>query len=277
MHFVETTRGCPWDCEFCAVTNAFGGSYRNRPVRRSASQELRSLRPFGGLLTLKNVRVLRGRQHREQPRLRQGTPHPHCRPQVEVVWPGLHEYRPRPGDPAPVPEERLHGHLHRVRNPLHGDDAVDRQKPNRPDDYLEIVQRIHDHGIGVDGSFVFGFDTDDEGVFDRTLEFVLRAKLEIAYFSILTPYPGTRLTSGWFRKNRLLTRDWSFYDANHVVFRPKTFTPDKLLEYYHRVLKEFYSYPSIFRRLWGSKAKQNFFYPMNFGFRASVHRQVKSR
>ena len=47
------------------------------------------------------------------------------------------------------------------------------KKVNRPEDYLEAVQRIHDHGIGIDGSFVFGFDTDDEGVFDRTLEFVI--------------------------------------------------------------------------------------------------------
>ena len=111
------------------------------------------------------------------------------------------------------------------------------RKPNRPENYLEVVKKLHDHGIGIDGSFVFGFDTDDAGVFDRTLEFVLRAKLEVAYFSILTPYPGTRLHQRLAEEGRLLSQDWSIYDANHVVYRPKTFTPDQLLEGYHRALK----------------------------------------
>ena len=62
--------------------------------------------------------------------------------------------------------------------------------PTSPRNTWRWSRRIHDHGIGIDGSFVFGFDADDEGVFDRTLEFVLKAKLEVAYFSILTPYPG---------------------------------------------------------------------------------------
>ena len=94
-------------------------------------------------------------------------------------------------------------------------------------------RKIHDHGIGIDGSFVFGFDTDDAGVFDRTVEFVIKAKLEVVYFSILTPYPGTRLHKRLKAEGRLLTEDWDLYDANHVVYRPKTFTPDQLLEGYY--------------------------------------------
>jgi len=66
------------------------------------------------------------------------------------------------------------------------------------------------------------------------------------------------------------TEDWDYYDANHVVFRPKLLTPEKLLEGYHHVMKEFYSVSSIFRRLWGTTAWKNLFYPMNFGFRQSV-------
>ena len=122
---------------------------------------------------------------------------------------------------------------------------------------------------------MFGFDEDTEAAFDRTLDFVMRAKLEIAYFSILTPYPGTRLHSRLRAENRLLTEDWDYYDANHVVFRPKLLSPDKLLEGYHRVMREFYSVSSIFRRLWGTTAWKNLFYPMNFGFRDSFFRMLK--
>jgi len=64
---------------------------------------------------------------------------------------------------------------------------------NSPDTYLDVIHKIHDFGIGLSGAFLFGLDGDDEGVFDRTYEFVQKARLESPYFSILTPYPGTRL------------------------------------------------------------------------------------
>lgn len=150
------------------------------------------------------------------------------------------------------------------------------KRVNHPDQYFDIVQKIHDHGIGIDGSFVFGFDNDDEGVFDRTLEFVLRAKIEVTYFSILTPYPGTRLHKRLVREDRILTQDWSLYDANHVVFKPRTLTADQLLKGYYRVFKEVYSIPSIFKRLWGTTAWKNLFYPMNLGFRQSVYRLAQT-
>jgi radical SAM superfamily enzyme YgiQ (UPF0313 family) len=148
------------------------------------------------------------------------------------------------------------------------------KRVNRPEDYLDTVRKIHDHGIGIDGSFVFGFDTDDPGVFDRTLEFVIKAKLEVAYFSILTPYPGTRLHKRLVQEDRILTHDWSIYDANHVVFKPKTFSPEDLLKNYHRALQEVYSFSTILKRLWGTTAWKNFFYPMNLGFRQSVKKLV---
>jgi radical SAM superfamily enzyme YgiQ (UPF0313 family) len=144
------------------------------------------------------------------------------------------------------------------------------KRVNRPREYFEVVRRIHDHGIGIDGSFVFGFDTDDAGVFDRTLEFVTKARLEVAYFSILTPYPGTRLHRRLAEAGRLLSQDWSLYDGHHVVYRPMTFTPEELLEGYQRVFTAVYSVPAIMKRLWGTAAWKSFFYPMNLGFRQSV-------
>ena len=135
------------------------------------------------------------------------------------------------------------------------------KRVNRPDEYFDVVQRIHDHGIGIDGSFVFGFDTDDEGVFDRTLEFVIKAKLEVAYFSILTPYPGTRLHQRLEEEGRLLTQDWSIYDANHVVYRPKTFTPDQLLEGYHRALEAGLQRPGHFPAAVGNHRLEEFLLP----------------
>ncbi len=69
----------------------------------------------------------------------------------------------------------------------------------------------------------------------------------------------------------MLTTDWSLYDTSHVVYRPKTFSPDQLLDGYYRALKEAYTVRSIFKRLWGTTARKNFFYPMNFGFRSGAN------
>jgi radical SAM superfamily enzyme YgiQ (UPF0313 family) len=275
VHFVETTRGCPIGCDFCAVTNAFGGQYRNRP-QADVLAELRGLRPFAGLLTLKNCvffvddNLISNRAY------------------ARALLPRLAELKLRWFAQASVNLARDDEILRLCQRSgctgvFLGFESLSSEtlaavgkRVNRPQDYLEVVRKIHDHGIGIDGSFVFGFDTDDDGVFDRTLEFAVAAKLEVAYFSILTPYPGTRLHQRLTDEGRILTRDWSLYDANHVVYRPKPFTPDHLLENYFRVFRDFYSCSSVLRRLWGAPSQKNFFYPMNFGFRQSIRKLARA-
>jgi radical SAM superfamily enzyme YgiQ (UPF0313 family) len=269
VHFVETTRGCPIDCEFCAVTTAFGGRYRNRP-HDEVLAELGRLEPFDGLFVLKNCvffvddNIISNRAYARELLARVA--------ELKIRWFGQASVNIA-GDPELLKLCQKSGCVglflgFETLSPATL--ASIGKKVNRPSEYYEVVRKIHDHGIGIDGSFVFGFDTDDDGVFDRTLEFVLKAKLEVAYFSILTPYPGTRLHQRLAQEDRILSRDWSIYDSNHVVYRPKNFTPDELRDNYHRVLKEVYSVPSIFKRLWGTTAWKNFFYPMNLGFRQSV-------
>ncbi len=269
VHFVETTRGCPIDCEFCAVTTNFGGRYRNRP-QDEVLAELRGLQPFEGLFVLRNCvlfvddNIISNRAYARELLTRVA--------ELKLRWFGQASVNIA-GDPELLKlceRSGCAGLFLGFETLSPATLAAIGKRVNRPAEYHEVVRKIHDHGIGIDGSFVFGFDTDDDGVFDRTLEFVLEAKLEIVYFSILTPYPGTRLHERLARENRLLTRDWSLYDANHVVYRPKNFTPDALWTHYHRALKEVYSIPSMFKRLWGTSAWKNLFYPMNLGFRQSA-------
>lgn len=271
VHFVETTRGCPLDCEFCAVTNAFGGQYRNRP-QAEVLAELRGLRPFDGFLTLKNCvffvddNIAANRAYAREFFTRIAD--------LKLKWFGQASVNIA-NDPELLRLCQRSGCVGifiglETLSPATLQSIG--KKVNHPDRYLDVIRKIHDHGIGVDTSFVFGFDTDDLGVFDRTLEFVLKAKVEVAYFSILTPYPGTRLHQRLAQENRLLTQDWSLYDGSRVVYRPKPFTADQLLDGYYRVMKDFYRVSSIFGRLWGTPAYKNFFYPMNFGFRQSLRK-----
>ena len=271
IHFVETTRGCPIDCEFCAVTSAFGGTFRNRP-QADVLTELKLLRPFTGLLTLKNLvffvddNIVSNRAYAREFFSRIAD--------LNLNWFGQASV-----NIAKDPEILKLAQASGCTGLFMGFETLSTEAiksigkgVNKPGEYLDVVKKIHDHGIGIDGSFVFGFDSDDAGVFDRTVEFVLKAKLEVVYFSILTPYPGTRLHQRLTQEGRLLSEDWDLYDANHVVYQPKTFTPDQLLAGYYGALKEVYTVPSIFKRLWGTTSWKNFFYPMNFGFRAGVNR-----
>jgi len=128
---------------------------------------------------------------------------------------------------------------------------------HKPDDYLERIKILHDHGIAVNGCFVFGMDGDDESVFDRTLEFVMKANIDLPRFAIATPFPGTPFYRMLEKQKRLYTRDWSFYSGQNVVFEPKDMTARQLYEGVQRIWKEAYKPTSIFRRVGGSLASWN--------------------
>jgi radical SAM superfamily enzyme YgiQ (UPF0313 family) len=107
----------------------------------------------------------------------------------------------------------------------------------------------------INGSFVFGFDHDDEGVFDRTVAWAQEQHLDTATFHILTPYPGTPLFRQLDQEGRILTRDWGQYDTAHVVFQPKRMGVWALQTGYERAYDRFYASTAMLRRVlcdsWG--------------------------
>jgi len=275
VHFIETTRGCPFDCEFCSVTIAFGGKYRSRPVDEVVD-EVKKLRPFEGRFKLDNCvffvddNIFSNRVYARELLTRVAD--------LKINW-FSHASINIANDPEMLrlcQNSGCGGLLIGFETLSPSTMKTIGKKPNHPEHYLEIVKKIHDFGVGIDASFVFGFDTDDEGVFDRTLEFVHKAKIEIPYYSILTPYPGTRLHKRLCAENRILTSDWSLYDTNHVVFKPKNLTEEQLMNGYLRSMKESFSWSSILRRMWGSTSWKQFFYGMNYGFRQSVRALLKN-
>jgi radical SAM superfamily enzyme YgiQ (UPF0313 family) len=114
-------------------------------------------------------------------------------------------------------------------------------------DYGLAIRRLHDLGVMVNGSFVFGMDGDDASVFDRTVEWAIGQGIETATFHILTPYPGTGLYQRMAAEGRLLHQDWDLYDTRHTVFRPAHLTPAQLEAGYWRAYRDFYRWSAIFR------------------------------
>ena len=150
------------------------------------------------------------------------------------------------------------------------------KKPNVTKEYLAAIRKIQSYGIGIMGSFIFGFDQDDETVFERYWQFVKQSGLEAVYLGIMTPYPGTRFFDELNKEGRIFDYDWSNYDTSHVVFHPKRMSVEALNKGYRWAMKKSYSYYSIFKRLHKSKAYPIFSWPMNIGFHISVNRLLKN-
>lgn len=129
-----------------------------------------------------------------------------------------------------------------------GNLAAARKRTPRAAEYAARVRLLHEHGIQVNASFVFGFDHDRPSVFAETAAWLEDNRIECGTFHLLTPYPGTPLFRQLQAEGRLLHTDWSRYDTAHCVFRPRHLSPAELEAGYAWIYRRIFSLPSIWRR-----------------------------
>ena len=120
-----------------------------------------------------------------------------------------------------------------------------RQNPGT--DYSEAIHRLHDLGIMINGSFVFGLDGDNQEVFQKTVAWAIEMGIITATFHIATPYPDTVFYRKMKSAGRILTDNWDLYDTRHVTFRPKQLSEEELKRGYDWAYREFYRWNSIFQ------------------------------
>ena len=119
------------------------------------------------------------------------------------------------------------------------------KKQNLQKNYEQAVQRLHDLGIMVNGSFVFGLDDDNVDVFKRTVDWGVNNGITTSTYHILTPYPGTKLYQDMEKQGRITSRNWDLYDTRHVVYETKNLTSTQLEDGYNWAYKEFYQWRNI--------------------------------
>jgi len=142
---------------------------------------------------------------------------------------------------------------------------------NRINDYAEIIDRIHRHGIMVQAGIVFGFDSDTAAVFDDTLAACEKLGIDGATVSILTPFPKTPIYEQFKAENRLLGEDWDLYDGKTAVaFKPKNMTATELLKGYNRFRQRFYTLRSFIRRMKASRTNVAVNSIINLGYRLGI-------
>lgn len=139
------------------------------------------------------------------------------------------------------------------------------------DKYKEIIANVHTHGIAVNGCFVLGFDNDTEEELLALPERVERLGLDMCRFSILTPYPGTKVYEEYEAAGRIMTKDWSLYTQHNTVFQPANIPPERLDEIYRKVWKESYSWRRLLKRVFSSPCRRHFYFFIllgaNIGFK----------
>ena len=119
---------------------------------------------------------------------------------------------------------------------------------NKVNDFKNMIKKVHNHGMIIQGGIIFGFDEDTKDIFDTTIETINDWDLDVLEVNILTPYPGTPLFERLDRENRIITKDWSKYNQVEVVFQPKNMTPEELYEGSRQVAKEFYTNYNLIKR-----------------------------
>ena len=143
---------------------------------------------------------------------------------------------------------------------------------NSPALYAEWIRRFHDHGIAINGTFIFGLDHDTSDVFEETAQFVIDTGIDLPRFAILTPFPGTALYERLDKEGRILTKDWELYDGQHVVFQPAQLSVSALERGNADVWRQVYSYGCIARRMWHTPISRMLYLAANFGYRFYARR-----
>ncbi|HEY6007373.1 MAG TPA: radical SAM protein [Geobacteraceae bacterium] len=266
---LQTTRGCPFDCEFCSVTAFYGRKYRKRPVDRVLA-ELEGLRKKNSFAFFVDDNLVADRTYALE------------------LFAGMRGMGFKWLSHAPIDFARDHEFIRAAGEAgcvgmFVGFESLNQDAlsamgkvTNTARSYLDDAQVFRDHGIGILGSFVLGLDGDSPDVFPQLLRFCEEARIEAAIFPILTPYPGTEVRRRLEAQGRIVSNDWRDYDMEHVTFRPAGMSAAELQTGYDWLNRSFYSFSSMYRRIWKLHRSVQVFGPMNFGFRSAIRRKTKS-
>jgi radical SAM superfamily enzyme YgiQ (UPF0313 family) len=258
---IMTTRGCPYNCDFCCVSNLYGKEIRHSPVENVVRAIKESKRKY--IIFLDDNII--GNPNYSKALFKAITP-------LKIKWVGqasilfvhddeLMKLAKNSGCTALFfgVESISVNQLEKMRKSIKDINKLE-----------QAIKKVRDIGIHFHASLVFGFDTDTKETFPETLDFLQRNKIGTVSFNILTPYPGTRVYEHIKSENRLLTTDWKYYDHSTVVFKPKNMTPYELQKGCMWVKEKFSKVSSILKRFPGNLSHPLLYLFINSGIKKNV-------
>lgn len=246
---IETTRGCPFACNFCSVTTFFGRSFRHRPPAEVVAEIERQGKKF---LFLVDDNIVGDRRAAKE------------------LFRALIPLKIRWISQASLTMTRDLELMRLMRESgcagvLVGIESLERSNLEQIEKswntvgigYPEALEIARDHGIAIVGSFILGMDEDTPDSLDRLLEFAIRQRLFAVLFNLLTPYPGTELYDTLRQEGRLARPEWwndPAYTYGSLVFEPRRMSASALSQKRLEMYRGFYGVPSLVRRLCESRA-----------------------
>jgi radical SAM superfamily enzyme YgiQ (UPF0313 family) len=252
------TRGCPNQCDFCTVAVMYRHKFRKRPVAEVAAEYA----SFKGNVIIFWDDNIAGDMEYAKNLFRAITPY-------QKWWSSQASIH------AGRDDEFLNAAARSGCKQLFlGLESISQQSMtevhkgfNRAKEYLQIINRIHAHGIAVQAGIVFGFDHDTPEIFKDTIDFLEEAGVQNVTFNILTPFPGTPLFRRMEAEGRILTRDWCKYNSrNDVVYQPRHMSAAELLAGVRYANERFYSFASTAKRLSRSPVQLWWTLPLNLAY-----------
>ncbi|EIM63487.1 B12-binding domain-containing radical SAM protein [Desulfobacter postgatei] len=204
VDLVHASRGCRFNCYPCAVAYLGGRKFRPRPIDKTI-EELASI--DNNRLFIVDNSLAQDKQW-EMDLFREMIP-------LKKKW----CCHPIENDPKVLDLAAQAGAWYVYQAVFDTSDLI-----------RDRIKRYHDYGIGVEGTILLGLDHHTEDSIKRLIDFLLEIDLDLAEFTLLTPFPHTRAWEELNSQKRILSYDWDEYSADKVVFQPKNMAPERLQE-----------------------------------------------
>src|SRR5688500_11881138 len=225
---IQTQRGCPFDCEFCAASIRISPGFKVKPVEKVVAEirHIKTFRRFPFIELVDDNTFADKRHGRELARA--------------LIPEKIRWFTETDISVAEDPEllallrdsgcaQVLIGFEAPSREPLERVERKSNWKARQFDRYRDAIERIQSHGISVNGCFVLGLDGAGPDSFDEVLRFVLESDLSEVQITVQTAFPGTPLYARLLRENRILREGaWELCTLFDVNFRPSDMTVDEL-------------------------------------------------
>jgi radical SAM superfamily enzyme YgiQ (UPF0313 family) len=262
---LQTTRGCPYDCDFCCVSDIFGKKIKHIPVE----QVVRDIKESGArnFIILDDNVIGNPKFAREL--FKALIP-------LKIRWIGQSSIS-FARDIELMNLAKKSG----CKGLFIGLESVAEvtnrrfKKLKSLEETEESLKKILKMGIIIQASVIFGFDEDTNETFGQTIRFLRKNRVSLASINALTPYPGTRLYEEFKANGRLLHEKWEYYDHHTVVFQPKNMTPLELQIGKMKAKTAFSSLPSIVERIGGNLRAPGVFLATNLGYRKHARAEIK--
>jgi radical SAM superfamily enzyme YgiQ (UPF0313 family) len=264
---VMTTRGCPYNCDFCCVHDVFGRKVRHVPV----DNVVQDIQDSGGKTFLFLDDNIIGDPKYAKELF-------HAIKPLNIRWGGQASisFVKETETMRLAAESGCKGLFFGLESVSKSQLQALRKSPKDIEHVEEAIKKVKDFGIHFHASMIFGFDSDTTDVFPETLDFLNRNRVRSASLNVLTPYPGTKIYQRLRDEERLITDNWRYYDHNTVVFKPRQMSPLELYAGRLWAVQEFTKLTATAKRFVTDYSHPFLHLAINTGTRKSIGNEMKN-